>query len=80
MKEQELGKRISLLERELNVLVDDLDKLKLNHRSDLDTLQIEIETLKTFLKKYHSDFIATFSKIKSQTLMEKNPEWVSGQP
>lgn len=78
MKEQELGKRISLLERELSVLVEDLDKLKLDHRSEWDTLQIEIETLKRFLKAHHPDFVGTFGKIKSQTLMESNPEWVSG--
>ncbi|OIP62737.1 MAG: hypothetical protein CO150_08300 [Nitrospirae bacterium CG_4_9_14_3_um_filter_53_35] len=80
MKEKELETRISLLERELSVLVEELDKLKLDHRGELDTLRIEIETLKSFLEKRHSDFAGIFDRIKSETLAEKNPEWGSGQP
>ena len=42
MNEKEMTKRISLLERELSVLVEDLDKNKLDFRSELDTLRLEV--------------------------------------
>jgi hypothetical protein len=80
MNEKETGKRITLLERELSVLAEDLDKNKMEMRSDLDSMRLEVESLKTILTQYHRDFQGTFKKIKTQTLMEKNPEWMSGQP
>lgn len=78
MNEKEMTKRISLLERELSVLVEDLDKSKLDFRSELDTLRLEVESLKTILTRYHTDFSGTFKKIKTHTMMEKDPEWISG--
>ena len=41
MNEKEMTKRISLLERELSVLVEDLDKSKLDFRSELDTCALK---------------------------------------
>jgi hypothetical protein len=79
MNEKETSKRIDLLERELSVLVEDLDKSKLDMRSEIDALRIEVETLKTFLKKQNPEFAGSFGKIKSQTVLEMNPEWTSGQ-
>lgn len=78
MNEKEMAKKISLLERELTVLAEELDKSKLDVRSDLNSFRIEMESLKTFLKLHHSEFAGSFRKIKSQTLLEKNPEWISG--
>lgn len=79
MNEKETSKKIALLELELSVLVEELDKSKLDLRSEVDVLRIEVETLKTFLKKHHPKFAGTYGKIKSQTMMETNPEWPSRQ-
>jgi len=79
MNRKETSIKIALPGRELSVLVEELDKSKLDLRSEVDVLRIEVETLKTFLKKHHPKFTGTFGKIKSQTMMETNPEWPSRQ-
>jgi hypothetical protein len=79
MDEIKNTKRISLLERELGVLVEDLDKSKLDFRSELDLLRIELEALKAFLMISHPEFSEEFKRVKSETLFEKNPEWISGR-
>ncbi len=77
MNEKETTKKISLLERELGMLVEELDKNKLDFRSEIDLLRIELEALKGFLKMSHPEFTEEFRKVKSETLREKNPEWTS---
>jgi hypothetical protein len=79
MNGKKTSTKIALLERELSVLVEELDKRKLDLRSEMDVLRIEVETLNTLLKKHHPKFAGTFGKIKSQTMMETNPEWPSRQ-
>ncbi len=76
MNEKETAKRLHLLEKEIGVLVDDLDAGKLDLRSRIDDLRIEMETLKSFLEQQYPDFPASFRKAKEQTCQEQNPEWI----
>ncbi len=78
MKEKETVQRIRLLEQEIRVLVEELDKQKLDMRGQLDELRLEIESLKGFLQREHPEFPETFRKMKEQTIQNKNPEWMSG--
>lgn len=80
MIEKDTLKRIALLERELGVLVEDLDGSKLDLRSGLDSLRLEVESLKKFLKQRYPDFSESFGAMKSQTVLENNPEWMSDRP
>jgi hypothetical protein len=79
MREKEISDKLNLIEREFGVLVEDLDKVRLEWRGQMDEIRIEIESLKAFLQKGDPEFSAHFKKIKTQTLREKNPEWISGQ-
>ncbi len=77
MKEKETLQRIRFLEKEIGVLVEDLDKQKLDIRSQLDELRLEIEAVKGFLQREHPEFADTFCRIKEETIRAKNPEWIS---
>jgi regulator of replication initiation timing len=76
MNEKETAKRLHLLEKEIGVLVDDLDASKLDLRGQIDDLRIEMETLKNLMHQQFPDFPASFRKAKEQTCQEQNPEWI----
>jgi regulator of replication initiation timing len=76
MNEKETAKRLHLLEKEIGVLVEDLDGCKLDLRSQLDDLRLEVETLKDFLQQQFPAFPDSYRNIKYRTCQEKNPEWM----
>jgi hypothetical protein len=78
MNEKETAKKLALLDHELGALADEVDQTKLNLRSDLDTLRLEIEALKAYLKDLHPEFGQRFVKIKANTVLDTNPEWIPG--
>jgi hypothetical protein len=77
MKELELEERLKLLEKEINILGEDVDKAKLDMEESVDSLKIEIESLKMILKESVPDFQNKFQRVKGTVLREIDPEWVN---
>lgn len=77
MKEKEVEDRLHFLEKEVNVLEDGIDNGKLTFQSKIDEVQIEVESIKSYLKEVHPDFKKRFPAIKKKTTLETNPEWIS---
>lgn len=76
MREKEQAQRLHLMEKELAVLAEHLDRSRLEWRGQLDEMKLEIESLKAFLLERDPQFPGHFSKIKAQVFRDKNPEWM----
>lgn len=63
-----------LLDEELDLLTNEVMNLKLNCRTEIDALKLEIETLKRFLNGKYPDFQERFAAIKETVIREVIPE------
>lgn len=78
-KELEFEEKLKLLEKEMNLLGEDLDKVKLDLEEAVDSLKLEIESLKIILKETVPDFEKKFHSVKNTVLREINPEWLNNR-
>ena len=63
-----------LLDEELDLLTTEVMNLKLNGRTEIDALKLEIETLKRFLASSYPDFHERFQALKEKVIREFSPE------
>ena len=76
-KELELEERVNLLEKEVNLLGDDSEKSRLDLEESVDSLRLEIESVKMVLKELVPDFQDKFRNIKNTVLREIDPQWIA---
>jgi len=74
MKELELEEKVRLLQKEVNLLGDDVDRAKLNLEETKDSVIIEIEVLKAILEEAVPDFQKKYSIARDNVLREIVPE------
>jgi len=74
MKELELEEKVKLLQKEVNLLGEDVDKAKLDLEETKDLLKIEIEALKTILKEVVPDFSKKYGIARDNILREIVPD------
>ncbi len=67
-------KNEKLLDEELDLLTNEVMSLKLNNRTEMDALKLELETLKRFLVIAYPDFHERFQTLKEQVILEVSPE------
>ena len=75
-KEIELEEKVKLLEKEIVVLGEASDNAKLNMEEAVDTLRIEIESLKAILNEAVPDFQNKYQRIRNAVLREIDPQWI----
>ena len=63
-----------LLDEELDLLTTEVMNLKLNCRTEIDALKLEIETLKRVLANSYPDFPERFQALKEAVIREVSPE------
>jgi regulator of replication initiation timing len=74
-KEVEIvGSKMKLFEEELGVLGNDVSDLRRDHRSDADSLRLEIETLKMILAQIVPNFSERYAEMKEKARLEIVPE------
>jgi hypothetical protein len=76
MEERDIQQRFHLLEKEVEAAVSVIEETKLNLRSAIDAVIIEVEVLKRFLARSHPDFTALYPQLREQVMRELDPEWV----
>jgi hypothetical protein len=74
MKELELEEKVRLLQKEVNLLGEDVDRAKLNIEETKDSLIIEIEVLKAILEEAVPDLEEKYSIARDNVLREIVPE------
>jgi len=68
------GKEEKLVDEELELLTNEVMNLKLNCRTEIDALKLEIETLKRLLASSYPDFPEQFKAVKEKVIREVSPE------
>ena len=63
-----------LLDEELDLLTTEVMNLKLNCRTEIDALKLEIEMLKRVLANSYPDFPEPFQGVKEAVIREVSPE------
>jgi hypothetical protein len=63
-----------LLGEELDLLANEVTNLKLNARTGIDNLKIEIDTMKRFLAGRYPHFAAQFQAFRESVILEVSPE------
>jgi hypothetical protein len=75
-KELELEEKVNLLEKEVHLLGDDSEKMRLDLEEAADSLRLEIESVKMVLKDLVPDFEDKFRDIRNTVLREIDPQWI----
>ena len=70
----EKTKKQKLLDEELELLTNEVMNLKLNSRTEIDALKLEIEILVRFLEGIYPDFKERFQALKEKVIREVSPE------
>ncbi len=73
-KELELEEKVSLLEKELKLLGEDAEKMRLDLEEAVDCLRLEIESVKLALRESLPNFEEKFSCVKETVLRDVDPE------
>ena len=76
-KELELEEKINLLEKEIKVLGEDAEKMKLDLEEAVDSLRLEIEAVKMAIQDLVPDFQGKFRSSKKSVLQEIDPQWIA---
>ena len=76
-KELELEEKVNMLEKEINVLGETEEKVRLDLEESVDSLRLEIESLKMVLKELVPSFQDKFNTIKDTVLREIDPQWIT---
>ena len=71
-----LKKELELEER-VNLLGEDSEKTRLDLEAAVDSLRLEIESVKMVLKDLVPDFQDKFRNIKNNVLREIDPQWIA---
>jgi hypothetical protein len=66
--------KVKMLDEELGVMGDEVSALMRDHREDVDTLRLEIETLKLILAQTVPDFSERYARMKEKARLEVIPE------
>jgi hypothetical protein len=62
-----------LSDQELDSIAGLVLDLELNHRIDLDSIRLEIATIKLFLSEFHPEFDARYPLLKERVRSEISP-------
>ncbi|MBI5100053.1 MAG: hypothetical protein HZB30_12555 [Nitrospirae bacterium] len=75
--EIELDEKVNLLEKEVKLLGEDAEKERLDLEEAVDSLRLEIESVKMVLKEFVPNFQKKFRSIKNTVLREVDPQWIT---
>ncbi|HWP58499.1 MAG TPA: hypothetical protein VNL14_11465 [Candidatus Acidoferrales bacterium] len=75
MEEKDLEQRFRLLMQQVESAVSFCQETKRNLQAAIDSLRIEVETLRAYLEKRDPDLARTYAKLKDEILEKTDPEW-----
>lgn len=70
MKPEEIEARFAMIERELQVSGDTLDKLKVDLMADVEALKIDSEAVKRLIKRINPEHYYELMKIREEVARE----------
>jgi len=76
MEELDIKHQFHLLQKEVEAAVSLTEDVKLNLLAAIDSLKIEVEVLKRFMERYHTDFPRRYPELREELMREVDPEWL----
>jgi hypothetical protein len=73
MKEIAVQERIRLIEKEMDLLGESIERVKMDLQEQVVILRIELDVLKTFLTQVHPEFKTQYSKLKKMITEKVDP-------
>jgi hypothetical protein len=79
MHDQDIQQRFHLMQKEIEAAVSLLGQAKLDLTATIDSLRLELETMKLFMERYHPGFSAAYPKLREEAMQIIDPEWMKGE-
>ena len=73
MKEVAIRERIRLMEKEMDLLGESIDRIKMDLKEEVATLRIELDTVKAFLSQVNPQFKTQYPRIKKMVREKVDP-------
>ncbi len=77
MKEVAIQERIRLMEKEMDLLGESMDRIKMDLKEQVATLRIELDTLKAFLTQVYPEFKTQYPRIKKMVREKMDPDRIT---
>ena len=76
MEDADIKQQLHLLQKQIEAMASLHEETKLNLLSQVDSIKIEVEVLKRFIVRHHSDFERHYAQLKETVTQEIDPEWL----
>jgi hypothetical protein len=76
MHDTEIQQRFHLTQTEIEATASLLKEAKVDLKAAIDSLRIEVEILKTFMVKFHPEFVRIYPKLREEAIQSIDPEWM----
>lgn len=80
MHDQDIQQRFHLMQKEIESAVSVMREEKLDLTATIDSLRLDMETIKLFMERYHPGFSEAYAKLREEAMQAIDPEWTAGKP
>ncbi len=74
MREGAVERQLKMIEQEIALNGEALESLRRDQRAVVDSLRLEVETLRRCLERLHPDFKESFAAVRAEATQEIDPE------
>ena len=69
----------TLCRRKVEATAALLKETKVDLTAAIDSLRIEVEVIKTYMKRYHPEFAKTYPRLREEAIQAIDPEWIGAE-
>lgn len=80
MEDSDIKHRFHLIQTEIEATASLLKDAKIDLISALDSIKIELETLKLYMERHHPDFSKSYAALREEAIHAIDPEWLGADP
>ena len=80
MHDQDIQQRFHLMQKEIESAVSVMREEKLDLTATMDSLRLDMETIKLFMERYHPGFSEAYAKLREEAMQAIDPEWTAEKP
>jgi len=68
------------MQKEIESAVSVMREEKLDLTATMDSLRLDMETIKLFMERYHPGFSEAYAKLREEAMQAIDPEWTAEKP
>ena len=80
MHDQDIQQRFHLIQQEIEAAASAMREEKLDLTATIDSLKLELETIKLFMERYHPGFSEAYAKLREEAMQAIDSEWTARKP